>query len=132
MIKANRVFLIDIPIYNTDLLFVVNISDVKLKHRVKHLLKLDTEEKMSKFMTPLTTDIENTKARTVAYESGAMCVRFFNVNLFSANGLSIVSHELIHVCTFLFERIGMPHNRDTDEAYAYLHAFLVEKFFEEL
>ena len=46
--------------------------------------------------------------------------------------MATLVHELSHVCMYTFERIGMPHNGDTDEAYGYLIGFLTKKFFENV
>jgi len=46
--------------------------------------------------------------------------------------MSILVHELSHAVMFTFDRIGTPHNADTDEPYSYLLGYLMKKFFENI
>jgi hypothetical protein len=45
--------------------------------------------------------------------------------------VSHIVHELFHATSAYMRRIGMPHGRKSEEAYAYLIGFLTEKFFEQ-
>jgi hypothetical protein len=36
-------------------------------------------------------------------------------------------HELVHICSNTFHRMGMPHDKSTDEAYAYLFGYLYDE-----
>ena len=44
--------------------------------------------------------------------------------------ISVAVHELFHAVGFLFDRIGLPHTHDTDEAWAYQLDFYTKQFME--
>lgn len=44
----------------------------------------------------------------------------------------VLAHEFFHVVQFLFEFIGLPLNRESSEAYAYLLQYLLDSYFENI
>jgi len=63
-------------------------------------------------------------ARTVMFASGQTCIHFNEVT----HGR--IAHEAFHAISFLMSRIECPLNRDTDEPYAYLLAYLVNEIYQ--
>lgn len=134
MTKCKKAFLLDIPLYKQQIIFLFHLSDKEIEQKVQKIVPMFKDlEKRQTFMEPLITGIGNTCARTVQYSSGAICVRFYDImDIKSVEGFACLMHELVHVCSFIFDRIGMSHNRDTDEAYAYLFGHISERVLLEL
>lgn len=42
--------------------------------------------------------------------------------------ISTVAHEFIHVCNFIFKSRGLKLDVDNDEAFAYLHTYLMDEY----
>jgi hypothetical protein len=94
---------------------------------------LKTSCDIDKFMTPLITTTGTVGGRTVMYDKGGICIRIYDtVDVHTAKGMCVLLHEVVHACSYIFERIGMPHTQDTDEAYAYLYSYIMTTVFEEL
>ena len=47
-------------------------------------------------------------------------------------GSPILAHEIFHAVTFLMEEIGMPLNRENNEAYAYAVEFLTKEINKQI
>lgn len=69
---------------------------------------------------------------TAIYENGVIGIKLNHFYFDDNDTLATLVHELSHAVMFTFDRIGMPHNADTDEAYSYLIGFLMKKFFENV
>lgn len=83
-------------------------------------------------MEPYMDMSPTTLARSVIYENGVIGIKINNFNINDNDHLGTLVHELSHACMYTFDRIGMPHNSDTDEAYGYLIGFLMRKFFDNV
>lgn len=133
MTKPSKCFVIDVPIYNQNILFIIHVADKDLIRKTKGKIDILTKEAEEIFIEPLLKNTSTTAARTVMYSNGAICVRFYDIyDILTAKGLSCIAHELVHVCSYIFDRIGMTHNSETEEAYAYLYGHIFEKIINEL
>lgn len=126
--------MLDIPLYNQQVLFIFNLSDSEILSQVKRKKYIkNTEKALNDFLEPLISYSSTVGGRTVFYENGAICIRLYeSADLTTIKGLCILMHEVIHACSYIFERIGMPHNQSTDEAYAYLYAHIMDRVFHEM
>lgn len=134
MTKCSKLFVINIPLYNQDIIVSVNQSDVSFAKDVVNIgLTSIDDPSFKSVIEPFLNKETYTMARTAYYEStGAIALRIYDLDVLSIQGLSIVVHELSHVTSFIFERIGMAHNSHTDEAYSYLIGYITQKFYENV
>lgn len=134
MTKSKKAFKINLPIYNQEIIFLFHLSDKEIRQRIKNIIpSIKTEEQFQDFLSPIPGKLNSVQARTTIYDNGGICVRYYDlVDIKTVEGLSCLSHELIHVCSYIFERIGMKHNEETEEAYAYLHGHLFREVLKKL
>ena len=52
--------------------------------------------------------------------------------LFNQHTIEVVDHEVSHLCIVLFENIGLPISSTTQEAFCYLHDYLLALVCEKL
>lgn len=71
-------------------------------------------------------------ATTALYDNGVIGIKLKHFYFDDNDSMATLVHELSHAVMYTFDRIGMPHNSDTDEAYSYLLGFLMKKFFENM
>lgn len=126
--------MVDLDLYNAHILISINqdledLGAALIEHNVM-LSPNSPEFKM--YMEAYLHMSPTTLARTVLYENGVICIKINEFNINDNDHLGTLVHELSHVCMYTFDRIGMPHNMDTDEAYSYLIAFLMRKFFDNV
>lgn len=132
----NKLFILDIPLYFQEIVFVTGYSDDELLEIFPKELKkigIKSAKQMADFIHPLLETSKSSLGRTVLYENGGLAIRLYEkIDPHSAEGVSVLAHEVVHACSFIFERIGMPHNIDTDEAYAYLTGFIIKSFYDKI
>lgn len=129
-----KFFVIDLEIYNANILVSIeqDAEDVVIA-LVEHGVIPSLESPALKMYMEPFMDMKSTNlARTAMYENGVIAVRLTHFDESDIEDMATLVHELSHVCMYTFERIGMPHNGDTDEAYGYLIGFLIKKFFENI
>lgn len=129
-----KFFVIDLDLYNADILVSIeqdqeDIVIALVEHGVIPSLESPA---LNMYMEPFIDMKSPSLARTVMYENGVIAIRFTHFDENNIENMATLVHELSHVCMYTFERIGMPHNADTDEAYGYLIGFLTKKFFENI
>lgn len=130
----NIFFVIDVDLYMCQFMISVNqdntqLADSLIDERVLSSLH-DPDYEM--YMGPFLGMKKTTLATTAFYPSGVVAVKLNQFSTGDPDCMSILVHELSHAVMFTFDRIGMPHNGDTDEAYSYLLGFLMKKFFENI
>jgi hypothetical protein len=84
------------------------------------------------YMNPFLRAKPTTLGSTAIYENGVVGIKLNHFYFDDNDTMATLVHELSHAAMFTFDRIGMPHNSDTDEAYSYLVGFLTKKFFENM
>ncbi len=68
----------------------------------------------------------------VSWDSGEILIRMKAIPG-DWRGLSIIQHEITHVvCMILTDKIGMEHNRDSTEAFAYLTDYITREVYRNL
>jgi len=97
---------IKIPIYNTDLLII--------KDEPFDKLELEFNLQMEQSYEAITFEFNN------------QIVVCFNGKV----SLNVLVHESVHICNFLYYRIGAVKELHNDEHEAYITAWIVEKIYE--
>ena len=115
-------------------MFIFHLSDSEILEHVKRKKYIKNNQKsLNDFLEPLIPHSSTVAGRTIFYDNGAICIRLFeNADIKTAKGFCVLMHEVVHACSFIFERVGMPHNQSTDEAYAYLYSHLMERVLNEI
>lgn len=129
-----KFFVIDLELYNANILVSVeqDAEDVVVSLVEHGVIPSLESPSLKMYMEPFMDMKSNNLARTAMYENGVIAVKLGHFDENDIEDMATLVHELSHVCMYTFERIGMPHNGDTDEAYGYLIGFLTKKFFENM
>lgn len=65
--------------------------------------------------------------RTVMLRGGQTIIRLEPAKTKIGIDVADLAHEIAHAAHFLFDRIGIKHSHDSDEAYAYYQAYLMRE-----
>ena len=129
-----KFFVIDVELYNCQFLVSINQDneDLVISLIEAHVLYSAEDPELKDYMEHFIGMEKNHLARTVKHDNGVISIKINKFDENDANHMATLVHELSHAVMFTFDRIGMPHNADTDEAYSYLLGFLMKKFFENV
>lgn len=125
--KRNHFFLIRGTIYPFDVLITTASFDEVIKyieHRKHYDLNDEEKEKLNMHGT----------GRTVMLRGGQTIIRLPLVKTELGIDVSNLVHEIEHATFFLFDRTGIKHSEDSDEAFAYYQSYLMREamwFFEK-
>ena len=124
--KRNHFFLVRGSIYPFDTLFTTACIEKVIKHIEYKGYKLDDEEKSKLEMQG--------NGKTIMLRGGQTIIRLRLEKTKLGIDVADLAHEIEHATFFLFNRIGVKHTEESDEAFAYYQAFLMRKsmlFFDE-
>lgn len=118
-------FIINIPIYEKDIMFSFGESDVQFKKSIdKYNLNL-TENDMTRAIWNL--DCHGMSTR---FEMGQLVIRTKDYPK-SARDMGTLQHEIFHAVSNLLDYIGFNFNNTTDEPAAYLISYITEKVYSK-
>ena len=131
---VSKFFVIDVDLYNSQFLVSINQDNEDLVVSLIEAGVLHSAEdpELKYYMEPFLDMGKTNLARTVRHDNGVVSIKISKFDKDDPGNMATLIHELSHAVQFTFDRIGMPHNADTDEAYSYLIGFLTKKFFEKL
>ena len=131
---VNKFFVIDVDLYNSQFLVSINQDneDLVISLIETGILHSAEDPELKYYMEPFLDMGKTNLARTVRHDNGVVSIKITKFDENDINNMATLIHELSHAAMFTFDRIGMPHNPDTDEAYSYLLGFLTKKFFENV
>jgi hypothetical protein len=129
-----KFFVIDVELYNCQFLISINQDneDLVISLIEAHVLYSAEDPDLKYYMEHFLGMENNNLARTVRHDNGVISIKINKFDENDGSHMATLVHELSHAVMFTFDRIGMPHNADTDEAYSYLLGFLMKKFFENI
>lgn len=116
--------IIRVDIYNRDVI----VHCGKMKPLRKYLSKFLSRDAVDEICEHLK---DCSLGMTVQIADGGILV-YMPHEPVNAKGLGVLVHELFHAAYFIMRKAGIDCNDSTDEAYAYLIEFLVEKAFSSL
>lgn len=108
-------------VYPFDVLVSINQTDDEFYSEVAHLANDDLEKVFLNLP-------ESVLGRSYMTENNISIIRFINID---ANEIphGIIAHEAFHITTFILNKIGVKFSFKTDEFYAYLLNYLVDKIY---
>lgn len=108
-------------VYPFDVLVSVNQTDDEFYSEVGHLSDDNLEEVF------LNLD-ETILARSYFTKNNIAIVRFMDIDKDNLpNGL--ISHEMLHITTFILNKVNITFSFKTDEVYAYLLHYLIDEVY---
>ncbi len=130
----NIFFVIDVDLYMCQFIISLNQNNAQLADSFidKRILSSLDDPEYNTYMEPFLNMKKTTLATTAFYPNGVVAIKLNTFSPSDPDCMSILVHELSHAVMFTFDRIGTPHNADTDEPYSYLLGYLMKKFFENI
>jgi hypothetical protein len=121
-----RYFIIPLVVYPFDVMVSIDESDKVL------LTRLLTNGNKAEDCMLLMNLSKTTQGRTVILPSNQTVIRF-RTQAKKVDMINNIVHEAFHATTFVLERVGMTMDLNTsDEAYAYLLAYLTKEICKKL
>lgn len=114
------IFRMDIPVYNSDVVFFIGKRDT-FNEWFKKKYKLDAPE--TSFRTVAQCIFESENYPNIIY------MKDFNWYVLEQ---ADIAHELYHLVSFTLFRAGVIHTQDSEEAFAYLYSCILEKLWWKL
>jgi hypothetical protein len=71
---------------------------------------------------------EGKNGRCTWFKNGLMVIKFKGVYL----SHSLIAHEVLHATLFIMEHIGIKLCSKSDEAYTYLHGYIIGELYKKL
>ena len=105
-------------VYPFDVLISINQTDDEFYSEVGHL----SDDNLEKVFLNLDQTI---LARSYITTTNISIIRFVNID---KNNLphGLIAHEILHITTFILNKVGIKFCFKTDEAYAYLLNYLID------
>lgn len=129
----NKAFQIDLGIY--PFAVFVCFGDVEKLRPVLQAYKYKIDEdSIEKLVTHIRKRSENCAGNAFLLENGNVVV-WIKQMVYSEDPCYIVntiSHEALHATEMVLNTIGMKLHKKSEEAYCYLHGYIVEKIFEQI
>lgn len=111
-------------VYPFDILVSINQTDDEFYSEVSHLSDDDLESVF------LNLD-ETVLARSYITKNNVSIIRFMNLDKENIpHGL--ISHEALHITSYIFKRVGIDFSFETEEAYAYFLNYIVDNIYSTI
>ena len=111
-------------VYPFDVLISINQTDDEFYSEVGHLSDDDLESVF------LNLD-ETVLARSYITKNNVSIIRFMNLDKENIpHGL--ISHEALHITSYILKRVGIDFNFETEEAYAYFLNYIVDNIYSTI
>lgn len=119
-------FIIPLVVYPFDVMVSIDETDEELSKRLKGFSYDQDGVELLMNLPP------TTQGRCVMLSSNQTVIRL-KKQLTKHQNIANVSHEIFHAVTFILNRIGMKMEVEvSDEAYAYLIAYLTSEIYKKL
>ena len=111
-------------VYPFDILVSINQTDDEFYSEVSHLSDDNLESVF------LNLD-ETVLARSYITKNNVSIIRFMNLDKENIpHGL--ISHEALHITSYILKRVGIDFSFETEEAYAYLLHYIVDNIYSTI
>lgn len=117
-IRKNKLIIISNEIYDFDVCISTYTNKYVLKKKLIDLLPPESHNEIDEFLNG------EFNGRARIFRTGQTVIQ---INKLSPD---VVAHEIFHATSFIFEHIGMPHDSNSEEAYAYFIGFITREFYK--
>lgn len=125
--RKSHNFIVPLVVYPFDIMFSVGETDKQLMDAIND--RMDNEDSKVFLEDELLFNVPPTRLGYTLHnlKGGQTVVRFRN-----QPKTDVVAHEIFHAIEFIFDRIGLPHSRDTSESWAYALQYVTKEFYYNL
>lgn len=123
----NKVFSVDIPIYDIDLVVMVGDDIPALKKQLEELVKEDLRYKLDELWNQHDISLKGYYTHNdplkVIYMSETEDYHEF---------ISVLSHEILHAVFNIAKYVGLKYSDKSEEAYTYLTGYITREIYKQL
>lgn len=130
--KKSQSFIIPLVLYPFDVLVSIGQTDQEFQRTLRRHLPPSCLKDLE--TDPVILNLgESNLARTVNFETGHQTAIRFKKHPTTTRDHGIIAHEAFHAAAFVLMRMSIPFEiGKTDEVYAYLLDYIVEKIYDRL
>ena len=113
---------ISIDVYSTDVIFIYNMSNKKIKKKLKELIKYEYHEKLK------TLKLSSTSTVRGSFLSNDP-IKIIKINKADTleDFLSILSHEVLHSVFHIMKNVSIEYTDKSEEAFTYLMGHITKE-----
>ena len=113
---------INIDVYNTDVIFIYNIGNKKIKKKLKEIIKHDYHEKLK------TLKLSKNPAVRGSFISNDP-IKIIKINKADTleDFLAILSHEVLHSVFHIMKNVSIEYTDKSEEAFTYLMGHITKE-----
>ena len=121
-LKNSYIIPISIDVYNTDVIFIYNISNKKIKKKLKELIKKEYHEKLK------TLKLSSRPTLQGSFLSNDP-IKIIKINKSDTleDFLSILSHEVLHSVFHIMKNVSIEYTDKSEEAFTYLMGHITKE-----
>ena len=113
---------INIDVYNTDVIFIYNIGNKKIKKKLKEIIKHDYHEKLKTLKLS-----KNPAVRGSFISNDPIKIIKINKAETLEDFLSILSHEVLHSVFHIMKNVSIEYTDRSEEAFTYLMGHITKE-----
>ena len=113
---------INIDVYNTDVIFIYNIGNKKIKKKLKEIMKYEYHEKLK------TLKLSKNPAVRGSFISNDP-IKIIKINKADTleDFLSVLSHEVLHSVFHIMKNVSIEYTDKSEEAFTYLMGHITKE-----
>ena len=113
---------INIDVYNTDVIFIYNMGNKKIKKKLKEIIKHDYHEKLKTLKLS-----KNPAVRGSFISNDPIKIIKINKAETLEDFLSILSHEVLHSVFHIMKNVSIEYTDRSEEAFTYLMGHITKE-----
>ena len=113
---------INIDVYNTDVIFIYNIGNKKIKKKLKEIIKYEYHEKLKTLKLS-----KNPAVRGSFISNDPIKIIKINKAETLEDFLSILSHEVLHSVFHIMKNVSIEYTDKSEEAFTYLMGHITKE-----
>ena len=113
---------ISIDVYNTDVIFIYNMGNKKIKKKLKELIKKEYHEKLK---TLKLSSISTVRGSFLSNDP----IKIIKINKADTleDFLSVLSHEVLHSVFHIMKNVSIEYTDKSEEAFTYLMGHITKE-----
>ena len=121
-LKNSYIITISIDVYNTDVIFIYNIGNKKIKKKLKEIIKHEYHEKLK------TLKLSKNPAVRGSFISNDP-IKIIKINKADTleDFLSVLSHEVLHSVFHIMKNVSIEYTDKSEEAFTYLMGHITKE-----
>lgn len=113
---------INIDVYNTDVIFIYNMGNKKIKKKLKEIIKHEYHEKLKTLKLS-----KNPTVRGSFISNGPIKIIKINKAETLEDFLSVLSHEVLHSVFHIMKNVSIEYTDKSEEAFTYLMGHITKE-----